>query len=372
MRNKVVLICFFLLSIISSLPAGAQILNDPAALKNIQTSMDKIYNYEFDEAEVSINQIEKKYPNHPVTHILDSFILFWKYLPIKDHPAKSKEYIQKLDRCLEAVNKKYGKNSLDPEAVFYTIVARSYMAMVYNYRGEMLNAAGEGKKAYNAFVEGFKLINKNPEFYFTSGMYNYYVEVYPEEHSIVKPLLVFFKSGDKALGLKQIDNATKVGTITRAESCYYLSHIYLKYESQPEKAAFYTGKLVNWYPKNSLYLMTNIEALLLSEKYDLAEKELGFLKKINTGFFPLATNTFQGILEEKDAKNDANAQRHYLAALKVPHDDQYTKEYHAMSYAGLARIAARSGNKAKAKQYYKKCLEKAEYRSIVKEAKAFK
>ena len=59
----------------------------------------------------------------------------------------------------------------------------------------------------------------------------------------------------------------------------------------------------------------------------------------------------------------------YLAALKLPHDDQYTKEYHAMSYAGLARIAQRSGNKAKAKQYYKKCLEKAEYRSIVKEAK---
>ncbi len=352
--------------------ANAQLLNDPASLKSIQNSLDKIYNYEFDEAVQIIDQVEKKYPNHPVSYILDSFILYWKYLPIKDNPAKSKEYIQKLDQCLEAINKRYGKNSLDPEAVFYTMVARGYMAMIYNYRGEMMAAAGEGKKAYNAFVEGFKLINKNPEFYFTSGMYNYYVEVYPEEHPIVKPLLVFFKNGDKALGLKQIDTATKVGTITKAESCYYISHIYLKYEARPEKAAVYMEKLVDLYPRNPIYLMKHVEAQLLSGKYDQAHEGVVLLRKQNTGFYPAAWRTFQGILEEKDRKNDAAAQKEYLAALKTPHDDQYTKEYHAFAYAGLARISARAGNKAKAKEYYKKCLGKAEYRSVIREAKAFK
>ena len=361
----ITLLCFPLL-------APAQLLNDPASIKNVQNSLDKIYNFEFDEAETAINLVEKKYPNHPVTHILDSFILFWKYMPIKDNPTKSKEYLHKLDLCLDAINKKYGKNSLDPEAVFYTMVARGYMAMIYNYKGEMMNAAGEGKKAYNAFVEGFKLINKNPEFYFTSGMYNYYVEVYPEEHSMVKPLLIFFKDGDKALGLRQIDNATKVGVITRAEACFYISHIYLKYESKPEKAVYYMDKLNTLYPKNPVFRMKSVEALLLSGKYEDAEKEMAPLKKINTGFYPVAWRTFQGIYDEKSMKNDAAAQKEYLLALKTPHDDQYTKEYHAMAYAGLARIAARAGNKGKAKEYYKKCLGKAEYRSVIKEAKAFK
>ncbi|TLU99018.1 tetratricopeptide repeat protein [Dyadobacter luticola] len=371
MQNTLRLL-FLFFSILSFSSSKAQLLNDPASLKNVQNTLDKIYNYEFDEAEQIMGQVEKKYPNHPVSYILESFILYWKYLPIKDNPAKSKEYIQKLDLCLEAINKKFGKNSLDPEAVFYTMVARGYMAMIYNYRGEMLNAAGEGKKAYNAFVEGLKLINKNPEFYFTSGMYNYYVEVYPEEHPIVKPLLVFFKSGDKALGLKQIDNATKVGTITKAEACYYISHIYLKYEMKPEKAVFYMDKLVDLYPKNPIYLMKSTEALVLSGKYEPAEKGIVGLKKITTGFYPIATHTFQGIVEEKSGKNDAAAQKEYLLALKIPHDDQYTKEYHALAYAGLARIAARAGNKNKAKDYYKKCLDKAEYRSVIKEAKAFK
>lgn len=365
-------LCLGILLALCSVQANAQLLNDPASLKNIQNSLDKIYNYEFDEAVQIIDQVEKKYPNHPVSYILDSFILYWKYLPIKDNPAKSKEYIQKLDQCLEAINKRYGKNSTDPEAVFYTMVARGYMAMMYNYRGEMMAAAGEGKKAYNAFVEGFKLMHKNPEFYFTSGMYNYYVEVYPEEHPIVKPLLVFFKNGDKALGLKQVDTATRVGTITKAESCYYISHIYLKYESKPEKAVAYMEKLVEMYPRNPIYLMKHLEAQLLSGKYDEAYEGVQLLRKQGTGFYPAAWRTFQGILEEKDRKNDAAAQKEYLAALKTPHDDQYTKEYHAFAYAGLARISARAGNKAKAKEYYKKCLGKAEYRSIVREAKAFK
>jgi len=372
MKSTYSLFCLAFLYFFLPGVSNAQLLNDPGGLKTVQKSLDHIYNYEFDEAAPVIDQLEKKYPNHPVIYILDSFILFWKYLPIKDSPTKSKEYIQKLDLCLEAINKKFGKNSKDPEAVFYTMVARGYMAMMYNYKGEMLNAAGEGKKAYNAFSEGMNLMNKNPEFYFTSGMYNYYVELYPELHPVVKPLMLFFKNGNKALGLKQIDTGIRVGTITRAEACYYLAHIYLKYEAKPEKAAIYTAKLADWYPRNPIYLMRNTEALLLSGNYNDAAKSNNILKRMNGGFFPLASHTFQGILFEKDEKNDASAQREYLLALKTPHDDQYTKEYYAMSYAGLARIANRAGNKSKAREYYKKCLEKSEYVSLMKEAKAFK
>jgi tetratricopeptide (TPR) repeat protein len=368
LRTHLLLALFFLISAASR----AQLLQDQASLKNVQNSLDKIYNYEFDEAKPYIDQISKKYPNHPVTHILDSFVLFWKYMPIKDHPTHSKEYIQKLDLCIDAIQKRYGKNSLDPEAVFYTMVARGYMAMLYNYRGEMMSAAGEGKKAYNAFLEGLKLINKNPEFYFTSGMYNYYIEAYPEEHPMVKPVLIFFKSGDKALGLKQMDLGTRLGTITRAESCFYLSHVFLKYESRPDKAVPYMEKLVTQYPRNPIYLMKYLETQVLAGNYDEAQQRMGVLKKVTTGFFPIASHAFQGIIDEKGEKDDAAAQKEYLLALKQPHDDQYTKEYHALAYAGLARIAARAGNKSKAKEYYKKCLSKAEYYSVIKEAKSFK
>ncbi len=350
----------------------AQLLNDPASIKLIQSSLDHIYNYEFDDAEQIIAQVESRYPGHPVNYILDSFVLYWKYLPIKDNAVKSKEYIQKLNQCLTAINKKFGKDSKNPEAVFYTMVARGYMAMLYNYRGELMNAAGEGKKAYNALTEGLSLISKNPEFYFTAGMYNYYVEVYPEEHPMIKPVMWFFKKGDKALGLKQIDIGTKSGTITKAESCYYLARIYLKHEGRADKAVVYAQKLVDMYPDNVIYRMTHVESLILSGKYDQAMGGIAALRKNTNSFYPVSWRTFQGLIQERDEKNDVAAQKEYLLALRTPYDDQYTKEYHAMSYAGLARIANRAGNKGKAREYYKKCLEKAEYSSTIAEAKAFK
>jgi tetratricopeptide (TPR) repeat protein len=363
---------FITLFIVSSRPSRAQLLNDPSTLKLIQKGLDHIYNYEYTEANSVLHQVEKKYPNHPVSYILDAFVMYWQYLPIKDNAVKSKEYVGKLNQCLDAITKRYGKNSTDPEAVFYTIVARGYIAMMYNYNGELMSAAGEAKKAYNALITGLKLTEKNPEFYFTSGMYNYYVELYPEDHAIVKPLMIFFKNGDKSLGLKQVDIATRQGVITRAEACFYLSHIYLEHETNFPKALTYTQKLVSWYPQNQIFNMVNTETLILNGKFDEAEKGMNMLKANTKGFYPIAYNTFQGLIYEKDAKNDSAAQKSYLTALRTPHDDQYTREYYAMSYAGLARIANRTGNKSKAREYYKKALEKAEYKSIVKEAKAFK
>lgn len=363
---------FITLLIVSSRQSQAQLLNDPPTLKLIQKGLDHIYNYEYAEANSVLHQVEKKYPNHPVSYILDAFVMYWQYLPIKDNATKSKEYVGKLNQCLDAITKRYGKNSTDPEAVFYTIVARGYIAMMYNYNGELMSAAGEAKKAYNALITGLKLTEKNPEFYFTSGMYNYYVELYPEDHAIVKPLMIFFKNGDKSLGLKQVDIATRQGVITKAEACFYLSHIYLEHETNFPKALTYTQKLVSWYPQNQIFNMVNTETLILNGKFDEAEKGMNMLKANTKGFYPIAYNTFQGLIYEKDAKNDSAAQKSYLTALRTPHDDQYTREYYAMSYAGLARIANRAGNKSKAREYYKKALEKAEYKSIVKEAKGFK
>ena len=363
-------ITFILLLFLVSKPVKSQILNDAKAMKTVQLSLDKIY--EFAEAEAIIGQIESQYPGHPVSHILDSFILFWKYLPVKDNPTKAKQYVQDLNQCLVAVDKTFGSNSKDPEAVFYTMVARGYLAMMHNYNGDLLSAAGEGKKAYNSFLEGLKLTSKNPEFYFTSGMYNYYVEIYPELHPIVKPLMLFFKDGNKELGLKQIELGTRLGTITRAEACYYLTHLYLKYENKPERAVPYMQKLIGWYPQNPLYLMKYIETQILANNFGAANNKLPYLKRYSNVFFPAAYHTFLALLMERMEKNDKAAEQYYLAALRLPHDSQYSGEYTAMAYAGLARIAARAGDRAKAKSYYKKCLEKAEYNSLITEAKAFK
>ena len=352
-------------------PAQAQILNDRPTLALIQKGINYIYNNEFEDAQAIGRLIYTKYPEHPVTYFLKAFQMHWQYLPIKDNKAKVGEYIRTLNQCLAAVDKQYGKNSKEPEAVFFKMATRGYLALMYNYQNELLKAAGEAQKAYGSLTEGLKLVDKNPEFYFAAGMYNYYVESYPENHPVVKPLMIFFKDGNKALGLKQLDTATKTAVITKVESTYFLAHIYLEHEARPDLADNYTARLSTAYPNNLVFKMIHLESLVLAGRYDDAEKGLPELKKRTTGFYPIAWHTFEGVIREKRDKNDSEAQRDYLAALKIQYDEQYTREYHAMAYAGLARIADRSGNKAKAREYYKKCLEITEYVSFEREAKAY-
>ncbi len=352
-------------------PVKAQILDDAPTMALIEEGIDHVYNYEFGEVERIIPVVRQKYPGHPVMYFMRAFQLYWQYLPVQDNKARVKEYLQNLNQCLAAVEQHYGKNSEHPEAVFFRLAAHGYLALMYNYQNELLKVAGEGQKAYGSLTQALDLTDRNPEYLIIAGTYNYYVEAYPEDHAIVRPLMIFFKDGNRNLGLKQLDLATKKATITRVEAAYILAQTYLDHESRPDLAVRYTAPLVSRYPRNGVFRMIHIQALLLAGRYDEAGRFLPELKKNTSGFYPIAWQFFDGYLHERKAKNDNEARHQYLAALKVTPDAQYTKEYHAMAYAGLARIADRQGNRAQAKDYYKKALNLTQYKSVRQEARGY-
>jgi tetratricopeptide (TPR) repeat protein len=220
--------------------------------------------------------------------------------------------------------------------------------------------------------KGFDLMNKFPEFYFSTGLYNYYVVQYPENHPAVKPFMFFFASGNKALGLQQMEKSIQYGTFTRTEATYWLAHIYIKHETNPQKALSYTQQLINKYPANIHYVMRHTEMLIANGKYEKAQPYLQQLLAHQNKLFHGAAYIFQGIIQEKGVKNYTLARLNYQRAFNLAiTDKRYTKDLYAQAYAGLARIADKEGNKYSAKDYYKKTLELAEYASTVQEAKNY-
>jgi tetratricopeptide (TPR) repeat protein len=354
-----------------SYPAHAQILYDTATQNLVLESIDNIYNYEFGEVEPLTRQIRAKYPNHPVNSMLKAMQLQWQYLPVKDNKAVSGQYLSLLDDCLKKAKVLEKNEKTRPEAAFFSMGGHGYIALMHNYNGDKLKAVSEAKQAYDYVMEGFKYMDKNPEFYFSSGLYNYYVIRYPEDHPIVKPMLFFFKDGNREEGLRQMDIAARKGMFTRTESAFYLARIFLKHELRYERASSYLASLTQKYPNNPVFLMKYTEALLLLNKYEEAQPYLERLTKRNDKFFPIVWRTFEGIIQEKHLKNDQEAVKFYQTALRQPYDDEYTKEYHAFAYAGLARIALRAGDRKKAAGYYKKVEDLAEYKALLKEAKDF-
>jgi tetratricopeptide (TPR) repeat protein len=357
---------------LTSFFASAQILNDAASQQTVANVLERTYNYEFAEAGTYLRQLQAKYPQSPVVPVLRALIIYWQNLPISDSRTATNQYVQQVEQALKGVDVMMNKNEKDPEAIFLGLTAHGYMAMKHNFDNESLKAVQESRKAYAYMKDGTKLLDKNIEFYFSTGLFNYYVERYPTDHPIVKPLMIFFKDGDMALGIRQIETAAKRGLFTRAEANLYLAHILVKHESSFQKAIEPLDFLVYKYPRNPIFLLRYVEALLLAGKYTEAETPLKRLKTMQHKLLPAAISTFEGLLAERAEKNDTEAMKFYQAALKQPANLAFTQEEHGLAYAGLARIAARAGNRAQAKAYYKKVLDVAEYKFVIREAKAFR
>ncbi len=351
-------------------PLRAQVLTDPVMQQTILKTLDNVYNNNFVESDNLIRQLQTRYPQHPAGPMLRAMHLYWQFIPLQSNRNAVAQYAQACEQALVLAKKRLNKDPNDPEGVFFALTAHSYLALNHHNNDQIMRGVDEARRTYSYMKQGFTLMEKNPEFYFTTGLYNYYVERYPMDNPIVKPMMWFFKSGNMPLGLRQMETAARRATFTRYETAYYLAHIYLQHENTPTRASSWLRGLSERFPNNPIYLMRYIESLLLTDRPAEATALLPRLKAMNRPFLTVPIRLFEGLLAQ--TKNDREAAEHFQAALRSPTVAPYTKEYHAMAYTGLARIALRSNNRSLAKTYYGKALEVADYKSVQAEAKGFR
>lgn len=349
----------------------AQLLNDNESKHLITKGLDKLYNYEFKEADVYFQSVKTKYPKHPVTPLLSALQVQWQNLPIEQNQKALVQYIALLEKCQLSAENLLQDPSKKAEAIFFLTASHGYIALVLNYKKEQMKAANESRKAYGYLKDGKQLIEKNPEFLFTSGLYNFYRVQYPETHPMVKPAMIFFENGNKKQGIQQLEQAVQKSVFSRIEAAFYLMNVFLKYESNYPKALVYSNWLHERYPNNLVYTMRHAESLIVNGKIDDTLPLIQQLKRTNDKVYLLAGNLFEGLILEKFKKNDKAAAEHYINVLKMQPNERYTNDYYAMAFAGLARISIRSGNNKRAKELYQKCLEYAEYKSTIAEANSF-
>lgn len=350
-------------------PSKAQFLEDEESIQTVLKGLDYLYNLQHEQAEAEFSAVKKKYADHPVRYLLNALQLQWKYLPIDQHGTALNQYLGELNKCVTASHHYYDKPAYKVESTFFLLAAHGFLALAENYKGGFMNAAQEARKALKYFKEGKKYKNSNAEFLFANGLYNYYRERYPETKPIVKPVMVFFDSGNMKLGLQELERSYRTSVFSRTEAASYLRDIYMKYEANFGKALQFSGDLYQKYPRNYIFRIGQIESLLLNLKFDQAEKLNEVLKGVQNPIAQLSYHTFDAYLEEHQKKDLPRAKAAYIKALKIKPNDRYTKEYVALTYLGLARIASKEGDKNGAKNYYKLCLKNAEYLWLIAVAK---
>lgn len=362
-------LCCLYISFFSTTQISAQLLTDKPTQEKIITGLDALYNLDYATAERQFSQLPNSYDDHPVNDLLKAFLLQWKYLPIEQNPTVLQRYITHLEACQRKAEKLAEIPEYKAEATFFLLAAHGYVALSYNYRKEYTKAVMDAGHAYGYLKDGFKYLDQNVEFNFTTGIYNYYRVQYPETHPIIKPLIIFFQSGNKAKGLSQLRKAANGAVFSRIEATNYLVNIYIKYEANFSQALVYAQRLSTRYPKNHIFKLKYIEALLLNNDFAKATQAARSVSYRTDKISSLSLNFFEGYIAEKNLKNDELAIQKYTKALSYPLNSRYTQEYYAMTYLGMGRIMDRKQDSSRADYYYKKCLDYAEYGWVSAEAK---
>lgn len=333
----------------------------------VRQTLQAIYNSNPAQASGLLTQLDQRTANHPAVALLRAVRLHWQWFPARTDEGLRSQLVALLEKTASDAKKLLNDRSDDPELMFTYFTAEAMLTRMAYYDHQTLKSVGYAKNAYSCLQKGRAFRQQYPDFYLSSGLYDYYREEYPALHPVYKPLVWLMRSGDKQKGMDQLVTAARQSLFSQVEATLYLTHILADYENRSPEALPYLAQLVKQYPDNPFFVARYAEVLLNAQRLapasllidslrvspQLTYKQIGMLLKARLRLGQGAT-----------AEADALAQK----LLQNPPKDQ---AYQAWAYTVRARVAVQTGKTKQARIYYKKVLDLAEYPILSNEAKHY-
>ena len=361
---RITLLLFFTLS--PALSAQVSFLDKPAALKKSKKCLELIYNFSFDEASAIQADLLKSYPENPAPYFMKGLIIYWQNFPLlPDNPA-SETFIKMMDEAIH----KAGAMKEDPiyftEGTFFDLFGRAFKAMYWADNGKATKLIPDLGSMYSNTIKGFELKEEFVEFYFSCGLYNYYIEAYTEAHPIYKPLVSFMKDGDKQTGLLQLQYAIDNCIYVKAEALLFMSIIQLNYENDLSSASKYAGQLYNTYPHNSYYWGLNIIILMHLGRFNEVIQLLSENAIHDNSFKQLIILLARAYIDEHTSQNTDHALSNYEKGIEIADRfEVFGDLYKAIAYMGLSRLAGRDNNETQEKKFKNLAEKHTNYNYII-------
>jgi hypothetical protein len=358
---RLILFLYFL----STTGLQGQILKDTASINLLKRGVDDIYNFKFDKARIVTGQLNKSFPGHPAIYLLNGMITYWENYPLIPSLPASVSYENDMRSCISICEEAHNKDDY-AEYLMANLGARGMLLMYYADNDLSDNVFPLAKSTYRHLRHSFDYSSKYPDFYFFTGLYNYYREEYPIAHPIYKVLAFLFPKGDIEKGLRELQTAAQNSIMLRAESLSFLSLININFGNNYQEACVYTKSLHELYPDNLQYLADCVKSMLLAKKYDEAEPLIRSSdSNIGNSYLQAQFTVFNGILAEKKYHNFIEAKKLYYKGVNdFSVFGYYGNEYAAYAYFGLGRISDIEGDKRNRKLYRKKALELTDYKKV--------
>jgi tetratricopeptide (TPR) repeat protein len=232
------------------LPAAGAGLTSPEPLAK---AYELILDARFDEAERHIKEACPPAPA-PACDVIWAVAGYWRLLLDPENTSGDAALMTRIDASIASSEAWVAREPKRAEAWFYLGGAYGTRVLLRGHRSQYLAAARDGKRIHDALQQAIKLDPSIGDAYFGLGLYHYYAAIAPRAARILSALLML-PGGDRAGGLKEMEQTRSKGLLLRGEADYQLHLIYLWYERQPMTALRLIDGLRRRYPHNPvLYL----------------------------------------------------------------------------------------------------------------------
>ncbi len=248
--------------------------------------INQIYGIKFDDAERTFSEVEKEFPQHPAGKFFKAMITWWRIAVDIDNESYDDGFYKQLEEVIDMCDDILDNNPKNADAVFFKGGALGFRGRLLAIRESWFKAAMDGKEGLGLIIKAYQLNPKNVDVQLGFGIYHYYADVIPKKYPVVKPFMVFFPSGDKERGLRELEDVAIHGKYAKYEARYFLMTIYFSFENDNDKTIKYLDLLLNDFPDNPVF--ERYYGTTLYRKNDLAKAVDVFrdvLKKAGKGYF---------------------------------------------------------------------------------------
>jgi len=337
----------------------------------VKAGINQIYNIKFEDAEKTFQRLKKEYPKHPASRFFFAMIDWWKIVLTEEDEEQDDRFFEKIEETIDFCDEILDKNPNDVDALFFKGGAIGFRGRLRVMRESWLKAADDGREALPIVDQAAELDPTNVDVKLGFGIYNYLAAVIPERYPIVKPLMIFFPSGNKELGLKQLKEAARIGKYSSYEAKYILVTFFYYFENDMQSAEYYSAQLAKTFPNNPVFERWRGRIAVRKNEWTIADsifkdvltKSSKNYNGYNTPMVRREANYYVGSYLKTQGKSD-EAYSYFKKCIddskKIDDDRESGFQINATLYSGT--ILETKGKYKEAKKYYEAVLDMREFK----------
>src|SRR5512133_2935142 len=163
------------LILFSGASSDAQVLKDTSTFRMLCKGVDYIYNMQFAQAREIYRNVSKIYPEHPILYVYKGLITYWENYPLIPSSPQRDAFEKDMQHAID-ICESYPEIETDPEYLLANIGARGLLLLFYADNDLTRDVISLASSTYQYVKLSFNHTKSYADFYFVTGLYNYYRE----------------------------------------------------------------------------------------------------------------------------------------------------------------------------------------------------